>query len=149
MILNILNSIFNQENIIILIKLALSVVLAGFIGLERQKAQKSAGFRTYALVSLGACMISLVSLDAFDRFIGITNFDPSRVISNVIVSIGFLGAGIIFHQGLKVEGITTAAGIWVSAIIGITVAVEFYFLAIAGTVTALILMSIFRRFNLD
>ena len=127
----------------------MSIVLAEVTGLERQRAQKSAGFRTYAIVSLGACMISLVSIGAFSDSIGVTNFDPSRIISNIIVSSGFIGAGIIFHQGLKVEGLTTAAGIWVSAIIGIAVALNFYFLAIAGTLIVLILMGIFGRFDLD
>lgn len=140
---------FTPEKTDIIVKLILAVFLAGIIGVERQKAQKSAGFRTYGLVSLGACMLSIVSVGAFNDYIGLTSFDPSRIISNIIVSIGFIGAGIIFHQGIKVEGLTTAAGIWLSAIIGIAVGMEFYFLAIAGTIITFIIMGILRKLNLD
>lgn len=144
-----LASFFTPEKTEIIIKLILAALLAGIMGIERQKAQKSAGFRTYSLVSVGACMLTLVSVGSFNDYIGITNFDPSRIISNIIVSIGFIGAGIIFHQGLKVEGLTTATGIWVAAIIGISIGVDFYFLAIAGTVIAFMIMGILRRFNFD
>ena len=94
-------------------------------------------------------MLTLVSVSAFDKYIGLTNFDPSRIISNIIVSIGFIGAGIIFHQGIKVEGLTTAAGIWLAAIIGIAIGMEFYFLAIAGTVITFVIMGILRKFKMD
>ncbi|MEK7626960.1 MAG: MgtC/SapB family protein [Patescibacteria group bacterium] len=140
---------FTLEKIDIIIKLLLAVFLAGIIGIERQRAQKAAGFRTYGLVGLGACMLTLVSVSAFDKYIGLTNFDPSRIISNIVVSIGFIGAGIIFHQGIKVEGLTTAAGIWLAAIIGIAIGMEFYFLAIAGTVITFVIMGILRKFKMD
>ncbi|OWK27448.1 MAG: hypothetical protein US76_04465 [Parcubacteria group bacterium GW2011_GWA2_38_13b] len=133
----------------IIIKLLLAVFLAGIIGIERQRAQKAAGFRTYSLIGLGACMLTVVSIGAFDDYIGITSFDPSRIISNIIVSIGFIGAGLIFHQGIKVEGLTTAAGIWLAAIIGISVGMELYFLAIAGTVVAFIIMGVLRKLKLE
>ena len=140
---------FTSEKTDIIIKLLLAVFLAGIIGIERQKAQKAAGFRTYGLVGLGACMLTILSVGAFDDYIGLTSFDPSRIISNIIVSIGFIGAGIIFHQGIKVEGLTTAAGIWLAAIIGIAVGMELYFLAITGTIIAFIIMGILRKLNLD
>lgn len=139
---------FTPEKIDIIIKLLLTVFLAGVIGIERQRAQKAAGFRTHSLVGLGACMLTLVSVGAFGDYIGLTGFDPSRIISNIIVSIGFIGAGIIFHQGIKVEGLTTAAGIWLAAIIGIAVGTELYFLAIAGTVAAFIIMGVLRKMSL-
>lgn len=141
--------VLSPDKIEIIVKLVVAAFLAGLIGIERQKAQKSAGFRTYSLVSLGACMLTLISNQAFGDYIGITNFDPSRIISNIVVSIGFIGAGIIFHQGLKIEGLTTATGIWIAAIIGISIGIDFYFLAIMGTAVAFIIMGILRKFNLD
>lgn len=144
-----IKDIFTPENIQILIQLFLAVALAGLIGLERQKAQKSAGLRTYALVGVGACILTILSIGAFDEFIGLTSFDPSRIISNIVISIGFIGGGLIFHQGLKVEGLTTATGLWVAAILGIAVGLQLYFLAIAGTFISFILLGILRKFNLD
>lgn len=139
----------SSDNLKIIIQLFMAVLLAGLLGFERQRAQKPAGLRTYALVGLGACMLTFISMNAFDRFIGVTSFDPSRIISNIIVGIGFIGAGLIFHQGIKVEGLTTATGIWVAAALGIAVGLEMYFLAVAGTIAAFILLGILKRLDIE
>lgn len=139
----------SPDNLKIIIQLFMAVLLAGLLGFERQRAQKPAGLRTYALVGLGACILTIISVNAFDRFIGVASFDPSRIISNIIVGIGFIGAGLIFHQGIKVEGLTTATGIWVAAALGIAVGLEMYFLAAAGTIAAFILLGILKRLDIE
>lgn len=116
-------------------QLLLAAVLGGIIGAERWFRRKPAGLRTYALVSLGACLFAAISLSpAFAEF---RAFDPSRVISQIVVGVGFLGAGIIFHKENLVQGLTTAAGLWVTAAIGATVGIGLYSVAIIATLIAL------------
>lgn len=125
-------------------RLLLAAFLGALIGIEREVSRKYAGLRTYALVSLGASLFAILSEETYKSFWlnfgGTPNFDPSRIISNIVVGIGFLGAGmVIFHQE-KVLGLTTAAGVWVTAAIGATVGVRAYSTAIAATVIALFIL---------
>src|SRR3989304_1086875 len=110
--------IFSAENLEIFWQLTLAVLLGAAIGLERQLARKTAGMRTFALVSVGAALFSIISKYAFREFWGLPGFDPSRIASQVVVGIGFLGAGLIILRQDKIQGLTTAAGLWVSAAIG-------------------------------
>lgn len=120
-------------------QLTLAVILGGVIGIERRLAGKVAGVRTYALVALGACLFSLMSKNAFVEFSGISGFDPSRIASQVVVGIGFLGAGLIVFQKNRVQGLTTAAGLWVTAAIGMAIAYKFYDVAIFATFLTLVI----------
>lgn len=120
-------------------KLFLAVILGGLVGLERELSGKTAGIRTFALVSLGSALFSLMSKYAFSEFIGITNFDPARVASQIVVGVGFIGAGVIIFNRAQVRGITTAAGLWVAAAIGMAVAYGFYVLAFTTTVFVLLI----------
>ncbi|MEK9183559.1 MAG: MgtC/SapB family protein [Patescibacteria group bacterium] len=115
------------------LQLVLAVVLGASLGVERQLAGKVAGVRTYALVSLGAALFSLMSKHAFPEFWGMPGFDPSRIASQVVVGIGFLGAGSIIFYESRVHGLTTAAGLWVAAAIGMSVAYSLYSIAIFST----------------
>lgn len=116
-----------------ILHLFIAAVLGGVIGFEREWTGKSAGLRTYALVALGASLFSTMSL----TFEGLPSFDPSRILSQIVVGIGFLGAGLIIVQGGKVRGLTTAAGLWVTAAIGAAVGLRLYSIAIAGVVLTL------------
>lgn len=105
----------------------LAIGLGALIGWQREAIGKAAGARTYALVSGGSALFTILSLHAF------LGADTSRVAGQVIVGIGFLGAGLIMHRESEVHGLTTAAGLWVSAAIGMAVGTGFYLLAIVGS----------------
>lgn len=118
-------------------QLILAVVLGALIGLERQLAGKTAGVRTYALVSLGSALFSYISKYGFVEFWGVPGFDPSRIASQVVVGVGFIGAGLIVFHSERVKGLTTAAGLWVSAAIGMAVGFRLYSIAILTTILVL------------
>jgi len=124
------------------LQLILSVLFGAVIGLERELKRKGAGLQTYSLVSLGSCLLVMVGLRFFDIFSGLdsVHFDPSRLILAVATGIGFIGAGVIIYKQARVEGITTAAGLWVVAAIGVAVGAEFYLLALATFVLATIIL---------
>ena len=116
--------------------LILAAMLGALIGLEREWAQKQAGLRTFSLISLGATLFITISRLSFSQYLGISSLDPSRTLGQIIVGIGFLGAGIIIFRQRegKVEGLTTAAMMWVTAAVGAAVGLELYWLAISATI---------------
>ncbi len=119
----------------IIIKLLLSVVLGGLIGLERESLNRPAGFRTHILVCVGSTLTMLVSLSIFERYP--FNADPGRVAAQVVSGIGFLGAGTIIKEGPTVRGLTTAASLWTVASIGLAIGSNYYFGAIIATLLVL------------
>ena len=121
--------------------LILAVVLGALIGLEREWAQKEAGLRTFSLISLGAALFIIISRLSFSQYLGISSLDPSRTLGQIIVGIGFLGAGIIIFQRKEgiVKNLTTAAMIWVTAAVGAAVGLELYLLAISATILILLI----------
>lgn len=138
---------FLTENSDLIIKLVLALFLGGLIGLERFLVHKNAGMKTHALVSLGSALFIIISEMLALKYIG-GAYDPSRIASQIIVGIGFLGAGSIMLSGPRVVGLTTAGGLWVTAGIGMAVGFGFYNLAIITTVLVLaifILMSVLER----
>lgn len=102
-------------------RILLAAILGAAIGFERERSQKAAGLRTNALVAMGAALLTVISLS-----FGGAGADPSRIISNIIVGIGFIGGGAILREGPRISGITTAATLWVVAAIGIAVGMGFY-----------------------
>ncbi|PMQ01204.1 MAG: magnesium transporter MgtC [Dictyoglomus sp. NZ13-RE01] len=114
----------------IVLRLLLSVVLGGIIGWEREKEEKPAGLRTHMLVCLGSTLIMIVSAYGFP---GRYPSDPGRIAAQVITGIGFIGAGTILRTGATIKGLTTAASIWTVAGIGLAVGVGLYFPAILTT----------------
>ncbi|MBI2097996.1 MAG: MgtC/SapB family protein [Candidatus Vogelbacteria bacterium] len=123
-----------------LVRLVLAAVCGAILGLERTVAGKHAGVRTYALVTLGSALFVVISELVIARYLGQTGLtlDPLRIASQVVVGIGFLGAGLIIFKESKISGLTTAAGLWVAA--GIGVAAGFGLLALAIVVTVLTLL---------
>lgn len=129
----------------ILIRLALSIMLSGLIGIERESIKRPAGFRTYILVCVGSTLVMLTSIYIFYDFIDITTLQPDRLGAQVISGIGFLGAGTIIKEGSTVKGLTTAAGLWAMACIGLAVGAGFYIGSILTTVLVLITLALFSR----
>ena len=119
-------------NLELALRLILSLVLAGLIGLERESLGRPAGFRTHILVGMGSTLIMIVSIYAF-RPLGMSG-DPGRIAAQVVSGIGFLGAGTIMREGANIRGLTTAASLWTVAGIGLTVGSGMYFAAIIATI---------------
>ncbi len=127
-------------------QLLVATLLGVLVGAERSRAGKTAGLRTYGLVSLGACLFVLVATAVIPGtvgVIGVTGADVMRVVAGVVTGIGFLGAGAIIMRGDTLTGLTTAAGLWVSAGIGVAVALELYALATATAVLTLLVFTVF------
>ncbi|HSM01255.1 MAG TPA: MgtC/SapB family protein [Acidimicrobiia bacterium] len=115
-------------------RLAAAAVLSGLIGFEREVAQKAAGIRTHMLVGLGAALFSLLSVEAF------AGSDPARVAAQVVTGIGFLGAGAIFRHGFTVRGLTTAAGLWSAAAVGMASGIGEWEIAVLATSLAVVVL---------
>ncbi|MBI1780897.1 MAG: MgtC/SapB family protein [Sphingobacteriales bacterium] len=113
-----------------LIKIALAFALGAVLGVEREYRSKPAGFRTMIMITLGACLFTIISYK-------VDAAAPDRIAANIITGIGFIGAGVIFKEGLKVSGLTTAATIWVAAAIGMAIGYGAFYLA--AILTAVVL----------
>jgi putative Mg2+ transporter-C (MgtC) family protein len=123
------------------VRLVVSMVLGAFVGAQRSHIGKTAGMRTYALVAVGSALFTLISTTFAFRYVQLFQFDPLRVASQILVGIGFLGAGVIFVQRHVVTGLTTAAGLWVVAGIGMASGLGMFSLAVAVTIITLIIFT--------
>jgi putative Mg2+ transporter-C (MgtC) family protein len=103
----------------IILRLVTSVLLGGIIGFEREHSGKPAGLKTHILVSLGSCLVAILSINLYAGVQGLTNADPARLAAQVVSGIGFLGAGAIIKEGPTIRGLTTAASLWVVASVGL------------------------------
>ncbi len=134
----------------ILAKLLLAAFLGGLLGLEREVHGRPAGFRTHLLVTVGACLMAVVSEHYFYKF-GIYDsssairLDPSRVAAQIVTGIGFLGAGVILKEGQSVRGLTTAACLWVTAGIGMAIGAGLYLPGIAVALLSLVSLLVLKR----
>ncbi|MCC6792249.1 MAG: MgtC/SapB family protein [Thermomicrobiales bacterium] len=127
-----------MTNLEIFERVMLSLVAGAIIGLEREWKNKPAGVRTYALVCEGSALFMITSLMLNQEIVaggGIS--DPSRIASTVVQGVGFIAGGVIFTHKAKVQGLTTAAGLWVTAAIGLAVGAGFYAITIIGVLVAL------------
>lgn len=124
--------------------LALSGFLSGLIGLERGWRGKAAGFRTHLLVSIGSTLFMMISIYTAQMFPG-TSADPTRIASNVVAGLGFLGAGTIMKFGGSIHGLTTAASIWAVGAIGLAVGCNAYSMAVQGTIFVLVSLFFFDK----
>lgn len=133
----------------LLLRIALAGVLGGLIGIERQLRAKEAGLRTHVLVGIGSGMFMIVSKYGFQDLLalGHVSFDPSRVAAQVVSGMGFLGAGTIIIQKQVVKGLTTAAGLWVTAAIGLVIGSGMYEIGIYGAFMTLIVLEVFRQIS--
>lgn len=124
-----------------ILKILLSVLAGGLIGVEREFRDKAAGFRTLIFICLGACMFTMLSARlALDK-------DPTRIAANIVTGIGFLGAGVILRDGGRVVGLTTAATIWLTAALGMGIGGGYYLLAGFLALVAMIVLWIFPLFE--
>lgn len=130
----IVNQICSTEITIVgaLFKLVLSLILGGIIGIERRHKGQAAGMRTFALIALGATLAMLISIYIPQEYMGLKNGDPGRIAAQVISGIGFLGAGAIIQMKGSVRGLTTAAGIWMTACLGLAVGAGMYVISIVA-----------------
>lgn len=119
--------------LLLLVRVVPAIILSAILGWQRQRMGKWAGIRTYALVGGGSALFTVLSVSAFN------SPDPARIASNIVTGIGFLGAGTILHRADRVEGLTTAAGLWMVAAIGMAVGVEHYILATGVCLLSLII----------
>ena len=131
-----------------ILRLVLAAILGGLVGYERESHSKEAGFRTHILVALGSALIMMVSQYGFFEVIQ-TNIkvDPSRIAAQVVSGVGFLGAGVIFKENGSIKGLSTAAGLWCVAALGLSIGCGLYTLAILATVLILIVFEILSRIS--
>jgi putative Mg2+ transporter-C (MgtC) family protein len=131
-----------------LLRLAVAAIIGGAIGFERETLDKSAGLRTHMLVSLGAALFMVASIllvHEFENGPAVSRVDPTRIASTIVTGVGFLGGGIIFRNEGGVRGLTTAAGLWVAAAIGMAVGAGFYITAAGGGMLTLVILTLLRR----
>jgi len=121
-------------------KLLLSMVLGAVVGFERKRKGQSAGVRTFSLIAMGATLAMLLSIYVPQEYMGLKNGDPGRIAAQVVTGIGFLGAGAIIQMKGSVRGLTTAAGIWMVATIGMAVGVGLYWLSVVATMLILFIL---------
>lgn len=125
---------------VLVFKLFYCFVIGGVIGAEREFRSKSAGFRTMILICIGSFLFTTFSIH-------ISPASPDRIASNILTGIGFIGAGVIFRSENGVNGITTAASIWITAALGMGIAAGYYWLVLAATLLVLALLFLFTRFE--
>ena len=121
-------------------KLMLSLVLGATIGIERRRKGQIAGMRTFALISMGATLVMLISIFIPQEYMGLKNGDPGRIAAQVVSGVGFLGAGAIIQMKGSVRGLTTAAGIWMAACIGLAVGAGMYLVSIIATLLIIFIL---------
>ena len=131
-----------------ILRITVAAILGGAIGLEREYREKAAGFRTHFLVALGSALFMIISVYGFEGALTSEShrLDVSRVAAQVVSGIGFIGAGAIVFQKNTVVGLTTAAGVWVTAAIGLACGSGMYLLSTAATVLVLIGFEAFNLF---
>ncbi|OUM97225.1 MAG: magnesium transporter MgtC [Thermobacillus sp. ZCTH02-B1] len=131
------------------LRILVSILLGGLIGLEREWHNHAAGLRTHILVCVGSAVIMLLSIYGFGEFANEFNvrMDPARLAAQVVSGIGFLGAGAIIRNGLSISGLTTAASIWVVAAIGLCVGAGFFYEAALVTVLVILILLVLNRFE--
>ena len=131
---------------IFLIRLLIAAILGGAIGYERE-SHAAAGFRTHILIATAACLFALLAFEIFhlSDVVKTGRADPIRAIEAVTAGIAFLGAGAIFQSRGSVQGLTTAAGMWLAGAVGVTVALGYYLIAIAVSVLAVVVLAVLRH----
>lgn len=135
-------TLFSEWTITELVLLSTAFILSAVIGIERQRRLKSAGIRTHTLVGMGAALFTLVSAFGFSNVLGAdVVLDPSRIAAQIVSGIGFLGAGVIFVRQDTVNGLTTAASIWVTAAVGMACGAGMPLVAAATTALYLVAVS--------
>lgn len=128
-------------------KLLLSMILGAMVGYERKRKGQTAGVRTFSLIAMGATLAMILSVYVPQEYLGLKNGDPGRIAAQVVTGIGFLGAGAIIQMKGSVRGLTTAAGIWMVAAIGMCVGVGMYWLSLVATLLILFILVQLEKFE--
>jgi len=138
----------SDDHLVMAGRLLAAVLAGGLIGLERSFRGRPAGFRTHTLVCMASTVLMLITVYEWQWIQSHTpdsiRMDPTRMAQGIMTGIGFLGAGVIFKEGITVRGLTTAASIWITAALGILIGIGFYFPAAVTTALAIFVLSIFR-----
>ena len=139
---------FGHDDLVIIGRVAGALAIGAMIGFERTFHGRPAGFRTHSLVCIASAILMIVTVYQ-NQWMTLVEHDairtdPTRMAQGIMTGIGFLGAGVIFKEGLTVRGLTTAASIWVTAAIGILVGIGFWFAALVGAVATLTVLALFR-----
>lgn len=140
------------DNLEFLIRILLAGIMGAVVGLERTQRQKAAGIRTHCIVAVTSAVFMILSKYAFldlaevTGALGAKGADPSRIASQVVTGISFLGAGVIFRNGnLTITGLTTAAGLWATSALGMALGAGLYWLSLCGTVVLVVIQILFHR----
>lgn len=132
-----------------IVRLCVAGLCGTIIGLDREYRVKDAGFRTHFLVALGSALIMIVSQYGFEDFLATHDglrLDPSRIAAQVVSGISFLGAGVIFKNGNSIRGLTTAAGMWGTAAVGMAIGAGLYWVGLIETAVLVVIQIVFHRF---
>jgi putative Mg2+ transporter-C (MgtC) family protein len=132
-----MENFINITTIDIIIRLLVALLLGMIIGTERVWAHKTAGMRTYALVSMGSALFVIISNEMVKYYTGFSGLNPLIMASQIVVGVGFIGAGLIFTKDSKLVGLTTATSLWVSAGIGMAAGFKLFNIAIIATALTL------------
>lgn len=146
------NNLTSSLDFMMMIRLIISAVFGGIVGMERGSGDRPAGFRTHILVCAGSTLIMLVSMYGFDGFNTVPLVmpgyrDSARIAAQVVSGIGFLGAGTILHEGVTVRGLTTAASLWMVSAIGLAVGAGMYLVSFAATAITMITLVTFHNWE--
>jgi putative Mg2+ transporter-C (MgtC) family protein len=143
-------SVFSHE-MQLLLRLVLAALFGAVLGYERERSGRSAGLRTNLLVSAGSALMTIISLDLFPAFSGSASsalrMDPARIAAQIVVGIGFIGAGVIIKERGGIRGLTTAATLWLVAGIGMACGAGMFFIATATTLIALTALTLLKNFE--
>jgi putative Mg2+ transporter-C (MgtC) family protein len=143
-----IESLLDHDDLVIIGRVVGALLVGALIGFERSFHGRPAGFRTHSLVCIASAILMIVTVyqNQWMTLVGhdAIRTDPTRMAQGIMTGIGFLGAGVIFKEGLTVRGLTTAASIWITSAIGILVGIGFWFAALVGTVATLIVLALFR-----
>ena len=128
-----------------LLRLVVAGICGCLIGYERKNRLKEAGVRTHIIVALGAALIMIISKFGFIDLHSSAGYDPTRIASQIVSGIGFLGAGMIFLKKQAISGLTTAAGVWTTAGIGMAIGAQLYFIGGAATILVLVVQVLLHK----
>ncbi len=140
-----MNTFLSNPNTVMFFQLLLALVFGGILGIQRNLAHKGAGMRTFSLVTMGACLFVIVSEIIRARTLGFGEIIPTQIPGAIITGIGFLGAGLIIFKDERINGLTTAAGLWVGAGIGIAIGFQLYLLSLFATILTFVIFSVLWR----
>lgn len=144
------NTLTLYDNLEFLIRLLLSAGLGALVGLERSKRQKEAGVRTHCIIACTSALFMILSKYSFidvTTIDGLRGADPARIAAQVVSGISFLGAGVIFKNGSSIRGLTTAAGMWGTAAVGMAIGAGMYWLGLMEAVVLVVIQLVLHRFR--